>query len=74
MAKKFLGLKEDEIKTSVNILETVLATEVVINMKIRNYHWNIEALNFSELHKFFEEMYDDSSEGIDEIAERIRML
>ena len=31
-------------------------------------------MNFSELHSFFEELYDSSAESIDEIAERIRML
>ena len=56
------------------MLEVTLATEVVLNMKIRNYHWNIVAPIFSELHKFFEELYEQSTASIDDIAERIRAL
>lgn len=56
------------------IIEVFLASEIVLNLKIRNYHWNVKALNFSELHSFFEELYDSSSESIDDLAERIQML
>lgn len=58
----------------IKILERTLATENLLNLKIRKYHWNVEWENFSELHSFFEWLYDESSENIDEIAERIRML
>ena len=74
MSKADIGISGKEIKSVVKILETVLATEVVFNMKIRNYHWNVTAPNFSELHKFFEAMYEESTESIDDIAERIRAL
>jgi starvation-inducible DNA-binding protein len=41
----------------------------------RNYHWNIEARNFAELHEFYEEQYNEIWPiVIDEVAERIRML
>ena len=58
----------------VSLLEQILASEVVSSMKIRNFHWNVESHNFSEMHSFFEELYDQAAENIDEIAERIRML
>ncbi|USN58249.1 MAG: DNA starvation/stationary phase protection protein [Candidatus Peribacteria bacterium] len=58
----------------VDILATTLATENILNLKIRNYHWNVESLSFNDHHKFFEGLYDESNENIDAIAERIRML
>ena len=61
-------------KEIVSLLEQILASEVVSSMKARNFHWNVESHNFSEMHSFFEELYEWSAENIDEIAERIRML
>jgi len=61
-------------KDIVSLLEVLLASEVIASLKIRNFHWNVESHNFSEMHSFFEELYDASAENIDEIAERIRML
>lgn len=58
----------------VSMLEILLASEVIANLKIRNFHWNVESHHFSEMHKFFEWLYEESAENIDEIAERIRML
>lgn len=69
-----IGIDDSARKKITDILEVFLASEVVLNMKIRNYHWNVEAMNFSELHNFFEELYGQSTESIDDIAERIRML
>lgn len=69
-----IGLNKNEISLILPLLENFLASENILNLKIRNYHWNVTGINFSDYHKFFEGMYDDSAENIDEIAERIRML
>ena len=69
-----IGLESNEIKTSVDHLEKFLATQSILNLKIRNFHWNVQGPHFSDYHKFFEEMYESSAELIDDIAERIRML
>lgn len=67
-------ITESDKKGIVASLEKILASEVIASMKIRNFHWNVESHNFSEMHSFFEELYEQSAENIDEIAERIRML
>ncbi|MDL2315389.1 DNA starvation/stationary phase protection protein, partial [Bacteroidales bacterium OttesenSCG-928-C19] len=41
---------------------------------LRGFHWNIKGKEFYTLHEKFEEMYDDTAEKVDEIAERILML
>jgi len=69
-----IGLNKNEISIILPLLENFLASENILNLKIRNYHWNVTGIHFSDYHKFFEGMYDDSAENIDEIAERIRML
>ena len=69
-----IGLEADIRKENCEILERTLSTEFVLNVKIRNYHWNVVGINFYEFHKFFEELYESSTESIDEIAEIARML
>lgn len=69
-----IGLTPNETSIIIPLLENFLASENILNLKIRNYHWNVTGIHFSDYHKFFEGLYDDSAENIDEIAERIRML
>jgi len=58
----------------VSLLQIILASENVANLKNRKYHRNVESKRFRELHSYFEELYSASFERIDEIAERIRSL
>ena len=69
-----IGIKEENREAVSNRLQQLLADEFVLYTKTRNYHWNIEAANFSELHSFYEEQYDELADIVDEVAERIRML
>lgn len=59
---------------TVNGLQQLLADFQVYYTNLRGFHWNIKGKNFFQLHSRFEEMYDNASEKIDEIAERILML
>ncbi len=69
-----IGL-EDKVTLSVaNKLQVLLADEQVLYAKTRNYHWNIESSNFMEIHKFYESLYTELAEAIDEVAERIRKI
>ena len=55
-------------------LFVLLSAYMALELKLRNYHWNVECHHFTEYHKFFEEQYDEVADNIDEIAEKIRML
>jgi starvation-inducible DNA-binding protein len=72
--KANIGISDKNLQAVANRLNHILADEYILYTKIRNYHWNIEGDNFMEMHKFFESMYTEIDEAIDEIAERIRML
>lgn len=72
--KTNIWLSKDEIEKSVSYLQPILATENILNLKIRNFHWNIVWLDFNHLYTFFSDLYEESSDNIDEIAERIRFL
>lgn len=46
----------------------------VFYRKLQNYHWNVEGMDFFEVHAKLEEYYNAVNESIDEIAEHILML
>lgn len=56
-------------------LKTLLATEYAFVVKAQFFHWNVEGPNFSELHTFFGNIYNEVYENsIDQTAEYIRTL
>lgn len=59
---------------TVQNLEKVLAHSYVFQLKLQNYHWNVTGANFKSLHELFAAQYEDVSDAIDEIAERMRAL
>jgi starvation-inducible DNA-binding protein len=69
-----IGISDANTKAVALELNKLLANEVVLYTKTRNYHWNIEGSNFLEIHKFLEGQYGDLEEMIDSVAERIRTI
>ncbi|CUU05721.1 starvation-inducible DNA-binding protein [Candidatus Thermokryptus mobilis] len=72
--KPNIGISEKNLEGVIKILSTLLADEYVLYTKARNYHWNVVGPQFNELHKFFQSIYEELNEHIDDIAERIRSL
>ena len=72
--KADIGISEKNSHEVAVILNALLADEQVLYTKLRNYHWNYEGSNFSEMHAFYEGQYEQLAEIIDEVAERIRMI
>lgn len=58
----------------IQLLEKVLADSYALFLKTQNYHWNVEAKNFRDLHLLFEEQYNELFPAIDKLAELIRCL
>ncbi|QES87210.1 Dps family protein [Rhizosphaericola mali] len=69
-----IGISDKNAQIVANKLQILLADEEVLYAKTRNYHWNIEGPNFMEIHKFYESLYTELAETIDEVAERIRKI
>ena len=70
----FLGLDTGATKKVSDELQNLLADFQVYYTNLRGFHWNIKGPRFFQLHVAFEKMYDEVSDQIDEIAERILML
>ncbi|MDD5718873.1 MAG: DNA starvation/stationary phase protection protein [Candidatus Krumholzibacteria bacterium] len=58
-------------KTIHDNLNGLLADTLVLEQKLRHYHWNVQGPQFFALHAKFEELYDRFAEVIDDVAERI---
>ena len=54
-------------------LQTYLSNFAVLNAKLHNLHWNVEAKQFVQLHEFTEELYDEFFVMFDDIAELMKM-
>ncbi|MES2677370.1 MAG: Dps family protein [Pseudomonadota bacterium] len=61
-------------KNVAKVLHNVLSNSYALALKTQNYHWNVVGANFKSLHELFGAQYEELSEAIDEIAERIRAL
>jgi len=72
--KTNIGIQEKDRQAVATILNKLLADEHVLYIKVRNAHWNIEGPDFHAQHLFFEEIYNELSTTIDDIAERIRAI
>ena len=55
-----------------DLLKTYLASTFAYYLKAQMFHWNVEGPDFSELHGFFSEIYQDAYSAVDPIAEQIR--
>lgn len=52
-------------------LNKVVATQGLFYIRLHQFHWYVKGSNFFALHEKFEEMYDEVTEDLDEVAERL---
>ncbi|PTF11320.1 Dps family protein [Staphylococcus devriesei] len=55
----------------VKELNQQVANWTVAFTKLHNFHWYVKGPNFFSLHEKFEELYNEASQYIDDLAERI---
>lgn len=61
----------DELKQT---LKVVIANDFIMYFKAHAYHHNVEASNFSEMHGFFGDIYEELHSAYDVAAEELRAL
>lgn len=59
---------------TVTKLRQLLGSWTVFYQKAHTFHWDLVGENFNSLHKFFEDLYKQSVEQTDSIAERLRQI
>ena len=72
--KASIGISEANRKVVADQLAKLLADEFLLYTKTLNAHWNLEGPDFHSVHLYFEELYNQSQEIIDSVAERIRQI
>jgi len=69
-----IGIAEKDRKAVAKVLNDLLADEIALYIKTRNFHWNIVGPEFNDLHKFYEGQYEALDEILDDVAERARSI
>jgi len=57
-----------------NDLNVLLASTFAFALKSQRYHWNVMDMGFYSHHEFYQEIYEETYEAVDLIAENIRAL
>ena len=68
------GIKESARENIASGLKKLLADSYCLMLMTQNYHWNVQGMNFRNIHLMTEEHYNDLFGAIDQVAERIRAL
>jgi starvation-inducible DNA-binding protein len=61
----------DELTISLRV---ALANTFLMYFKAHSHHWNVEGIHFSQLHSFFQSLYEDLFDAADLLAEELRAL
>lgn len=69
-----IGIKENDTAVVAELLNKLLADLNVLYTKVRNAHWNVEGPDFHAQHLFFDGLYNELAETIDDVAERVRSI
>lgn len=69
-----IGLNSEVRHSVVNLLNRTLANETVLAIKTRSAQWNVQGVNYFDLHTLFSTQYLLLNNLCDEIAERIRIF
>ena len=69
-----IGLEADVCLKSVNNLNQVLADTITIRDMYKKHHWQVAGHTFYQLHLLFDKHYEEQTELVDTVAERIQRL
>ncbi len=74
IARLPIGLDEKVCKASVEALNQILADTITLRDLYKKHHWQVAGHTFYQLHLLFDKHYEEQSELVDLIAERIQLL
>ena len=68
------GLDERVLVESTNNLNQLLADTVMLRDLYKKHHWQVSGHTFYQLHLLYDKHFEEQSELVDQIAERIQSL
>ena len=69
-----IGLEADVCKQMAHSLNQLLADTMTLRDLYKKHHWQVTGHTFYQLHLLFDKHYEEQSELVDTIAERIQLL
>lgn len=69
-----IGLSEKVRQESVTMLNQMLADTISLRDMYKKHHWQVVGPTFYQLHLLYDKHYEEQSELVDTIAERIQIL
>src|SRR5438128_3504961 len=69
-----IALAEDTRRASADNLNQLLADTITLRDLCKKHHWQVSGPTFYQLHLLFDKHFNEQSELVDLIAERIMML
>ena len=74
IAKLPIALAEDVCKASVDNLNQLIADTITLRDMYKKHHWQVAGPTFYQLHLLYDKHFQEQSELVDSLAERIQML
>lgn len=74
LTKMPIALDEKVCATSVENLNQLLADTMTLRDMYKKHHWQVSGPTFYQLHLLFDKHYEEQSDLVDAIAERIQLL
>jgi starvation-inducible DNA-binding protein len=74
IAKLPIALGEDVCKASVDNLNQLIADTITLRDMYKKHHWQVAGPTFYQLHLLYDKHYNEQSELVDTVAERIQSL
>jgi starvation-inducible DNA-binding protein len=74
VARLPIGLDEGVCAASIAVLNQILADTMTLRDLYKKHHWQVAGNTFYQLHLLFDKHYEEQSELVDALAERIQTL
>ena len=74
IAKLPIALAQDVCQTSVDNLNQLIADTITLRDMYKKHHWQVAGPTFYQLHLLYDKHYNEQSELVDKVAERIQSL
>ena len=74
IAKLPIALDQQVCASSVELLNQILADTMTLRDMYKKHHWQVAGPTFYQLHLLFDKHFEEQSELVDALAERIQLL
>jgi starvation-inducible DNA-binding protein len=74
IAKLPIALDQQVCATSVELLNQIIADTMTLRDMYKKHHWQVAGHTFYQLHLLFDKHFEEQSDLVDAIAERIQLL